>query len=203
MGLGRRVFPPDANAQSYNLAGGIGMVLDLAGDDRYESSNFSQACGYFFGTGLLLDLSGDDTYAAARYGHSAGAHFGMGLFIDYQGKDTYTSTGPTYNAGCAWDRSVFLFIDAGKEGDTYDFTRSAGLGQADIGSWAVFADFGGADRYRCPGGFGGTSSNSLAVFFDRDGADEYPAAKDGDKQRPGNKRTFTKGEGGLFVDREK
>lgn len=110
MGMGRRIYPPSAAGAAYALAGGVGLVIDLAGNDRYDSSNFSQACGYFFGVGLKLDLAGDDVHGAARYGHAAGAHFGMGLFIDYAGNDTYTSSGPTYNAGCAWDHSVFLWM---------------------------------------------------------------------------------------------
>ena len=104
MGMGRRVCPPDPDALGFNLAGGIGMVIDLAGNDKYDSSNFSQACGYFFGIGLMLDLAGDDHYQAARYGLSSGAHYGLGLFIDYQGKDTYNCVGPTYNCAAAWDR---------------------------------------------------------------------------------------------------
>ena len=57
----------------------VNAMLDLAGDDRSESSNFSQACAYFFGVGLKLDLAGNDRHCAARYGHAAGAHYGLGL----------------------------------------------------------------------------------------------------------------------------
>src|SRR5262249_36019320 len=145
---------------AFNLAGGLGLVIDVAGNDRYDSSNFSQACGYFFGAGLKLDLAGDDTHGAARYGHAAGAHYGMGLFIDYAGNDTYTSTGPPYNGGCAWDHSVFLCVDAGGD-DRYQFERTAGPGRADIGSWGVFADLGGKDTYVAPGGLGRASQKSL------------------------------------------
>ena len=200
MGLGRRVFPPDPDSMAYNLAGGIGMVIDLEGDDRYESSNFSQACGYFYGTGLLLDLAGNDHYQAARYGQASGAHYGMGLFIDYQGKDTYSSSGPTYNCAAAWDRSAFLFIDAGGEDDVYHLEKSAGLGRADIGSWAVFADLGGNDRYIAPGGMASTSKDSLAIFFDRAGNDDYEKTGKMGKHTPANGLLQAIQPGGLFVD---
>src|SRR5262249_39722819 len=107
MGLGRRIYPRSDEGNAYALAGGVGVVIDLAGDDRYDSSNFSQACGYFFGVGLKLDLAGNDVHGAARYGIASGAHYGVGLFIDYGGKDTYASTGPVYTGACAWDHSVF------------------------------------------------------------------------------------------------
>jgi hypothetical protein len=198
MGLGRRILTKEAKQMAYNLAGGIGLLIDIDGNDRYESSNFSQGCGYFFGAGVVLDLAGNDIHAAARYGHASGAHFGMGLFIDYAGNDTYRSTGPTYNCGCAWDRSVFLFIDAQGD-DIYELERSNGLGVADIGSWAVFADLAGRDRYQVNGGMGRTSKDSLAVFFDGGGEDDYSRAKADVK--PANGRTHYGGNGALFVDR--
>ena len=199
-GLGRRVLSPKPKDHAYNLAGGLGMVLDLAGRDRYDSSNFSQGCGYFFGVGLKLDLAGDDVHGAARYGHAAGAHFGMGLFADYAGRDTYTSTGPTYNGGCAWDRSAFLFVD-GAGDDAYRLERSAGPGRADINSWAAFADLAGDDRYVTPAGLGRASRNALAAFLDLAGADDYRrAGRSGDFQ-PADGATHHTPDGGLFLDR--
>jgi hypothetical protein len=131
---------------------------------------------------------------------SSGAHYGLGLFIDYRGKDTYTSVGPTYNCAAAWDRSAFLFIDAGLEDDVYLLDKSAGLGRADIGSWAVFADWGGNDRYVAPSAMASTSKDSLAIFFDRAGKDDYDKTGMIGKQRPANGLLQAVGEGGLFVD---
>jgi hypothetical protein len=194
------------------------MVIDVAGDDTYASSNFSQGCGYYFGAGLKLDLDGADSHGAARYGHASGAHFGMGLFVDYRGRDRYTSTGPTYNGGCAWDHSIFLCIDAGAAGDSYDLTRSAGLGRADINSWGVFADLGGADRYSLRNRPGHATRTGVGVFYDRAGADEYAMSKKKKKKRkknkkrnkkkqagqgqPGNGRLVVTEQGGMFWDRK-
>ena len=203
MGLGRRIVGSrDINEHRFALAGGVGMVVDLTGDDRYESSNFSQGCGYYFGAGLLLDLAGDDVHGAARYGHASGAHFGMGLFVDYAGKDQYTSTGPTYNGGCSWDHSIFLAVDAGPQGDHYDLTRSAGPGQADIGSWGVFADLGGADTYALRRWPGQASRTGIGVFFDRAGNDTYDFQKKKAGDRPENKKLRVTKEGGMFWDRK-
>jgi hypothetical protein len=198
IGLGRRTYPFSDEGDAFNLAGGFGVWLDLAGNDRSESSNFSQACGYFFGTGLKLDLAGDDHHGAARYGHAAGAHYGMGLFLDYDGHDTYAAAGPVYNLGCAWDRSVFLFAD-GRGDDTYDLTRSSGCGRGDHGGWGVFADLAGKDTYRVNGTPGGASGNGVGVFLDVAGDDEYPKLPG--PTAPTNGVVRRDGNGGLFVDR--
>jgi len=198
-GMGRRIFSNNPRDHVWSLAGGMGAVIDVAGDDRYESSNFSQGCGYFFGIGLKLDLSGRDVHGAARYGMAAGAHYGMGLFVDYAGGDTYTSVGPTYNCGCAWDRSVFVFIDGGAGDDAYQLKRSAGLGRADINSWSVFADMGGSDTYVVPGGLGRVSRTGLSVFYDRGGRDNYSGVGGG-KSGLSDKLTRINGDGGLFID---
>lgn len=198
IGLGRRTYPFSAEGDGYNLAGGVGVWLDLAGNDRSESSNFAQACAYFFGSGLKLDLAGDDHHGAARYGHAAGAHYGLGLFVDSAGADTYTSAGPTYNLGCGWDRSVFLLADGGGD-DVYDLSKTGGGGRADRGGWGVFADLGGKDTYRVTGTPGAATDKGVGVFFDGGGEDEYPtpAAPTG----PANRAARTDGKGGLFVDR--
>lgn len=202
MGLGRRIMSREPKHQAYALAGGVGMLIDCAGDDVYNSSNFSQGCGYYFGAGLKLDLAGNDRHAGARYSHASTAHFGMGLFIDYGGRDTYTTTGPTYNCGCAWDHSVSLFIEAGGADDTYSLERSSGLGRGDIHSWGVAVETGGADTYKLPSGLGVASRDSLGAFYDHRGDDKYPdiAPKKG---KPRNKALLTDADGGMFVDRAK
>ena len=200
-GSGTRILTKNPDELAYGLAGGWGMVLDLDGNDRYRSSNFSQGAGYFFGVGLKLDLAGDDEHGAARYGHAAGAHYGMGLFIDYLGDDRYTSTGPFYNGGTAWDRSIMLCIDAGAGRDVYDLRRSSGLGQADHTSWSLFVEEGGVDRYLVPGGMGTASDNSMSGFFDLAGEDEYVNVPRSVAGSRGNGETLLDPAGGLFVDR--
>ena len=198
-GSGKRILSQDPQQRTYSLAGGWGMVIDLEGDDHYRSANFSQGSGYFFGVGLKLDLNGNDRHQAARYGHGAAAHYGIGLFIDSQGNDQYSSSGPAYNGGTAWDRSVSLCIDAGPEGDVYDFSQSNGLGLSHHDSWSLFIEEGGRDHYWVPSGFGQASDNSMSGFFDLSGVDEYVSASGGG--RVGNAMRVVNEPGGLFVDR--
>ena len=203
-GSGKRVFTNDPEQLAYGLAGGLGMLIDLDGGDRYRSANFSQGCGYFFGVGLKLDMGGNDEHAAARYGQAAGAHYGAGLFIDYAGDDRYTSTGPFYNGGTAWDVSVMLGIDAGQGNDVYDFRRSDGLGLAAHRAWSLFIEEGGQDRYLIPNGMGAATDNSMSGFFDLAGDDEYavvPRSDPAGAVQRGNGHTLLDQAGGLFVDR--
>jgi hypothetical protein len=200
LGLGRRVGPRDRRGDEFSLAGGVGVVVDGEGRDRYDSSNFSQGCGYFFGAGVKLDLAGDDVHRAARYGQAAGAHYGMGLFVDYAGKDEYASAGPTYTGACAWDRTLALLVDGGGD-DAYDWAQTSGGGRADIGGWAVFAELGGVDRYVTGSGLGAASQDGLAVFFDRAGKDDYAKAAGPGDFKPANGETEVLPPGGLFADR--
>ncbi|WP_447974823.1 hypothetical protein [Nitrospira sp. Kam-Ns4a] len=200
-GAGQRLYRDERAPRARSLAGGWGVVLDLAGDDRYRSSNFSQGAAYFFGVGLLLDLGGHDEHAAARYGHAAGAHSGVALFVDYAGGDAYRSTGPVYNGGTAWDGSATLAVDAGADDDRYELGRSGGLGQADHRSWGLFIEQGGRDRYAVPIGMGAASDGSLGAFFDLAGEDDYVQVPASAAGRRGNAVTLLERPAGLFLDR--
>jgi hypothetical protein len=203
-GSGQRILTKNMEWQAYSLAGGWGILLDIEGRDHYDSANFSQGQGYFFGVGMKLDFNGDDEHHAARYGHGASAHFGVGLFIDRQGNDRYGSSGPFYNGGVAWDNSISLMIDAGKDRDIYAFERSTGLGLADYASWGLFIDEGGEDQYQVKSGFGDSSEKSIAGFFDLKDNDTYTRRLNSsmlDDTRPSNGRIFFYPQGGVFVDR--
>ena len=200
-GVGSRVLGRQAMQTAYNLAGGWGLLLDVAGNDRYQSDNFSQGLGYFFGIGAKLDLDGDDVHLAARYGHGASAHYGLGLFFDRHGGDRYQSSGPFYNGGAAWDSSVALMIDAGSGQDLYLFSRSTALGIADHGAWAVSIDEGGADRYLVIEGQGSGSDKSLGAFLDLGGQDAYEERSHQSGPGKGNARTLLQGDRGLFLDK--
>jgi hypothetical protein len=192
-----------ADAQLLNLAGGLGYLIDLEGQDQYRSGNMAQGAGHYFGLGVALDLDGDDTRTGGRTSLGAAGHYGIGLLVDTQGTDRYTPSGPKHTLSAANERSVSLLLDGGTGPDTYDLTRSTGLGQANSESWALFIDEGGTDRYTGQSGLGRGSSDSLGMFFDLAGADNYdspsgttPTATSG----RGNERTI-RTTGSLFQDR--
>ena len=66
---------------------GVGILLDVAGDDIYEADSIGQGIG-FFGLGLLWDDDGDDTRRLRFSGQGCG-YFGIGLLVDGAGDDTY------------------------------------------------------------------------------------------------------------------
>lgn len=203
-GAGLRVFSKQPAQRAQSLAGGWGLLIDLAGRDRYRSANFSQGHGYFFGLGVKLDLNGDDEHQAARYGHGTAAHFGVGLSLDYQGKDRYGSKGPFYNGGTAWDGGVALAVDGGPDSDFYDLPASTGLGMADLGGWGLFIEEGGADQYAVSRGLGQGTENSIGAFFDLEGRDDYSSVSvPGGGARPErlNRKTYIENQGSLFIDR--
>jgi len=200
VGAGSRILTHQQNWRTKSLAGGWGLLADLDGHDRYQSANFSQGTGYFFGIGTLLDLNGRDHYEAARYGQGASAHYGVALFIDHHGDDHYHSTGPYYTAGVAWDHGVSLAIDAGNGDDTYAFERTTGLGKADHTGWAIFVDELGNDRYTIQTGLGEGSKGSLAGFIDLGGQDTYNIESSSANLRPANDTTLSPAAGSIFVD---
>lgn len=129
-------------------AGGLGMLLDLAGDDRYEGQVFAQGTGYQQGIGMLVDFGGQDQFDVAWYGQAASAHGGVGMLTK-----------------------------RGSGNDRYVVSHSMGIGAAHDVSVAVFRDEGGDDSYRVPDlGLGAAHDNGLAVFLDLAGSDTYAAS---------------------------
>jgi hypothetical protein len=179
-------------ADGHSWAGGLGMLLDAEGSDRYVAGNWAQGCGYWFGTGVLWDGAGDDTFQANGWAQGSGAHFCVGVLVDEAGNDTRRvdqGWGPAYGhdftvglladlagddaysageAGLGWsiNRSVALLLEAGGD-DRYEFTkpeRQPGTAVFD----ARFLDRAGSTRYW-------TEPVSVGLLVDAGGKDRYPS----------------------------
>ncbi|MEJ5253203.1 MAG: hypothetical protein HPY54_14185 [Chthonomonadetes bacterium] len=139
-GYGRRADYTDG----HSLAGGIGILVDGAGNDRYICGVFGQGVGYWYGLGLLCDGGGDDVYQGVWYVQGASAHFAVGVLEDVSGNDQYTAT---MNMA---------------QGAGHDFS----LG------WLI--ELGGNDTYRAPNlSLGGGNANGIGIFWDSSGDDRY------------------------------
>jgi hypothetical protein len=128
----------------YYDSGGIGILEDLSGSDRYEAGEFAQGGAYYYGLGLLHDRIGNDCYFGNRYSQGFCAHEGIGLCVDDSGDDTYWGMTAANQAG-SWDLSVAMLID--KSGnDTY---RGDGLSQGSAAMQAIawLIDLSGNDHY--------------------------------------------------------
>lgn len=146
--------------------GGIGALLDGAGDDIYEFDYFSHGGGYWLGLGFARDFGGNDKRMGATlldyYGNSRkesrwlrfcngfGCHYALGFLIDDEGDDVYDGT--IMGTGMAWDLSIGFLLDfAGN--DRYASTGNMTQGIGAEGSIGILFDYGGNDSYmsRNPG----------------------------------------------------
>lgn len=149
------------------LAGGTGIMLDLAGDDRYFGGEFSQGGGYYLGIGIARDTGGRDFWSGDRYAHGWSAHQAVGVLIEDSGDDVFLSR-TAASQGAAWDQSVSVLVDRSGN-DTY---RADGLAQGAAAqqAFAMMIDCGGDDTLdaAAPTCQGGSGSNEY--HFDSTGA---------------------------------
>jgi hypothetical protein len=120
------------------------LLVDLAGDDRYETTFATQGAG-FLGVGLLVDLAGDDRYSATDFCQGAG-WFGCGQLCDRSGNDEYhagffAQAAAGFGFALLWDR------------DGNDHYQAVGMAQAASTTQgaAFLIDSAGDDDYRCGG----------------------------------------------------
>jgi hypothetical protein len=84
----------------------LGVLLDADGNDRHVLSGTGGAglgFGWDAGLGMCLDLAGDDTYVANRLALGAAGERGTGVFADVAGTDRYVLATPAECAGYAGD----------------------------------------------------------------------------------------------------
>jgi hypothetical protein len=195
----------------YDL-GGVGVLLDLGGDDRYEGGEFSQGGGYFWGVGLLHDAGGNDLYYGNRYAQGFAAHQAFGLLADAAGDDVYWSM-TAAGQGAAWDQSVALLIDG--SGDDVYRADALSQGAAAQQARALLHDLSGDDFYRAASevaqGAAGENAYhfrgedpifSLGVLIDEFGFDRYSTRlANGETRWRAGEPSNGAGVGGIALDR--
>jgi hypothetical protein len=128
------------------LSGGIALLYDTAGKDRYEAGNFSQGGGYYFGIGMLRDGgNGDDAFIGSRYNQGFAAHQSIGYLEDEGGDDFYT-TRHAVAQSIAWDEAITAFIDRAGN-DVYEGGASFSQGSSAHNGFSLFLDLGGRNRF--------------------------------------------------------
>jgi len=185
VGFGKRADYLDG----HSWAGGVGILCDLAGNDRYSAGLFAQGCAYWRAVGMLLDGSGDDVYSGVWYVQGSGAHFAVGYLDDFDGNDTYTAT-HNMAVGAGHDFTIgYLNERAGN--DTYTVPNLS-LGGGNANGIGIFHDHEGDDTYVTKGGItlGRAASDArglrgylhtMGIFIDGGGVDNYvePYASNG------------------------
>ncbi|MDJ0522679.1 MAG: hypothetical protein QNJ90_11480 [Planctomycetota bacterium] len=131
-----------------DYAGGIAMLIDHEGNDRYLGDIYNQGVGYWYAAGFLYDGGGNDLYEMTQYGQGSGIHLAVGGLIDESGNDTYVM-----HSGLG-------------QGGSHDYAAS------------ILHDRGGHDRYMGTTSCNGCGlTNSVGLFFDRSGNDTYAGRK--------------------------
>lgn len=162
--------------------GGMGILFDLGGNDRYLGGEFSQGCGYGQAFGILYDREGNDLYYADRYSQGSAAHQALGILVDEKGDDTYYAISEVCQGG-SWDASIGVLLDrSGNDSYVSSGTCQGGASMQGIG-WLI--DLGGQDRYSSQNqrSQGSSSENdysyeetgcySFSWLFDSGGNDSY------------------------------
>jgi hypothetical protein len=121
-------------------AGGVGILRDDEGNDRYEAQMFAQGMGYYFGIGLLWDRGGNDRYLAVRYAQGAGVHQAIGVLRDEGGDDAYALRAGV-GQGVGHDMALGVLVDLLGE-DRYEAQYLA-QGNASANGLGVLADLAG------------------------------------------------------------
>lgn len=126
------------------ISGGIGILVDRTGNDRYEADYFAQGSSYYFGVGILNDLSGSDAYFAGRYAQGAGIHSSVGVLTDRDGDDIYYASFGV-SQGMGHDFGAGLLKD--DRGNDRYIAGILSQGAATIGGIGVIVDARGTDVY--------------------------------------------------------
>jgi hypothetical protein len=199
VGFGKRADYVDG----HSWAGGVGILCDISGNDKYSAGLFAQGCGYWFAVGMLLDGSGDDYYHSVWYTLGSGAHFAVGYFDDFAGNDKYDAT-MNMSLGSGHDFTIGYFNERGGN-DTYN-APGLSLGGGNFQGIGIFHDWSGDDTYNVSstakfmlGGANGNPQgaraylNTFGIFVDGGGNDTYNVdwAKNGTRwlgQKSGNEK---------------
>lgn len=147
------------------MAGGTGVLQDLAGDDWYECGVYGQATGYWYGTGVLHDKSGNDHYEGSFFCQSGTAHMGLTMLLDEAGNDTH-HVWHAISLGGAHDFSVSYFIDKGGDDKTSCWEWKDKDGKQTLENTGKKGSGGGVL-------VGGAITNSVGIYIKIGGSDTY------------------------------
>lgn len=131
-----------SDAQTTGLAGGLGMLRDLAGIDTYTAGTNAQGFGSVRSIGVLADAAGDDIYRGRALVQGSGELFAGGVFLEEAGSDTYNDNSLVIQNGQGTGRTLgwgFFHDATGDDTVTY-MTPGGGVGLDGGFGFAFFAD---------------------------------------------------------------
>ncbi len=141
----------DRYTWSARFEGDEQLVIDLSGDDVYESkTDFAGPGVGIFGLSIVDDRAGDDTYTSNRLFAQACGLFGIGMIVDRKGRDRYVST--SADSGFAQGVGYFgagILLDLAGD-DVYTAEKLA-QGVGGPRGFGLLLDVAGKDEYRANG----------------------------------------------------
>lgn len=164
-------------ARDVDRAGGVALLLDRAGNDRYLGDVYNQGVGYWYAAGLLYDGGGHDHYEMTQYGQGSGIHLAVGGLVDVDGHDAYVMHSGLGQGG-SHDYAASILHDRGGNDRYHGNTSCNGCGLTN--AVGIHLDRAGDDTYaaRPDAGFNGgrpaRGFGSLGLLVDLGGADTYP-----------------------------
>ena len=175
-------YRPDVPFSGHAFPGGMGILRDAAGNDKYTVSVFGQATAFAMGIGMLLEGGGNDTYEGLWYVQGSAAHTGVTYFAEAAGNDKYNPTFPIQatSIGVGHDCSTSLHYDQG--GDDAYHAPGLSLGSGNALGIGMLVNAGGNDTFAAGGEptLGGASwdyypgeSTTLGVFVKAGGPSSY------------------------------
>lgn len=163
-GAGR--VPPSFGAGIF----GIGIMIDLAGNDVYRAheSGLGRGC---FGSGLLFDFAGDDTYHGGARWTQGAAHGGIGVLCDLAGEDEYSCAQQSQGLGATLGTGLLLDL-AGD--DRYVARDDGNVSALYLGQSVAMSQGCGYGR-RADLGDGHSLAGGVGLLIDGNGDDDYHA----------------------------
>ncbi len=101
---------------SPSLYGGLAVLYDAGGNDKYYGAWFSQGSAYFMGAGILVNKGGKSSFEATVDSQGQGLHLAAGLLLDEGGDNSFRADWGSQ--GTAGDLSTGILIDP-KGNNTY------------------------------------------------------------------------------------
>lgn len=137
-------FRPYPWRKKLTAYGGVGLLIDQEGNDRYRSGGWcDQGGSYVMSLGALVDFNGNDHYSAVC-GQGSGIHITNAILLDYSGHDIYD--GGFRCGGSGGDRSSGFLLDYQGD-DVYNAGKACyGTGCKPF-SFSLFIDYAGRDTY--------------------------------------------------------
>ncbi|MCC7439128.1 MAG: hypothetical protein IT211_11600 [Armatimonadetes bacterium] len=149
---------------------GVAMLVDMAGNDNYRVRESGIACAWY-GSGLLMDMAGNDHYVTDRAWGEAAAHVGVAVLSDWEGDDEYICAQQSQGMGSTLGAG--LLVDAA--GNDRYIARDDGNPTPIYLNQSVAMSQGCGYGRRADLGDGHSLAGGVGALADADGDDYYSA----------------------------